>query len=165
MSAPLKTVDLRRIGAIMSIAVLLPCLAAGCISDDGGNGTGPVTIFLEQPFMESRSTNAGNVWDATMDITKVLPADEEVDWVHVTVLIKDAFGSVLLPDTPVSKDGGLYGSAVEVWFVDDVGDANAADVGDAIKVTTMDQSYQGGLVIVNFMGSRAAAANLPLTFT
>lgn len=150
--------------AVALVATLM-VLTTGCISEEDGDWNGPATFSLEQPFMESRSTNAGNVWDATMDITKVLPADEDVDWVHVTVVIKDAFGSVLLPDTPVSKDGGFYGSAVEVWFVDDVGNANAADAGDAIKVTTMDQSYQGGLVIVNFMGSRAAAANLPLAFT
>lgn len=167
MSAPSRRTDLRKLVAIMSIAILLQALAVGCISEDegDGNGSGSVTISLKQPFMESRSTGSENVWDATMDITRILPSGEEVRWVHVTVVIKDAYGSVLLPDTPVSKDSGFYGSAVEVWYVDDVGGANTADVGDAIKVTTMDQSFQGGVVIVDFRGSRAASANLPLAFT
>ena len=169
MSASSGKAEPRKLVAIMFIAILLPTLGTGCLDGDegdgNGNGSGSVTISLKQPFMESRSTGSENVWDATMDITKIFPREEEVGWVHVTVIIKDASGSVLLQDTPVSADSGFYGSAVEVWYVDDVGDANAADVGDAIKVTTMDQSFQGGTVLVYFRGSRAASANLPLAFT
>jgi hypothetical protein len=71
---------------------------------------------------------------------------------------------VLLPDTPVSKDGGLYGAAVEVWYDDDTGDAGTIDAGDGLKVTGMDRTYQGGLVIIYHRGSLATSVELPIIF-
>ena len=58
----------------------------------------------------------------------------------------------------------MYGNAVEVWYVDESGGRNTADVGDAVKVTSMDQSYQGASVLLYHREERVADATLPIVF-
>jgi hypothetical protein len=115
--------------------------------------------------MESRRPDGESVWDATMDITRVTPSDAQARWTSLTVVIKAVDGSVLLLETPLSKDSGTYGSAVEAWYVDDAGGRGTADVGDAVKVTSMDQSYQGATVQLIHRGTLAGSVLLPIAFT
>ena len=152
----------RKLEAIAILVIVLPSFAAGCISD--GDETGPTTLTLSVPDMDKRPTDGGDVWDVTLDILKITTNEEEVKWIHMTVTIKDNSGGVLLQVTPLSKDSGFYGSAVEAWYVERGGDANEADVGDAIKITSMSRSYQAGQVTVLYRGSTAATATLPLIF-
>jgi hypothetical protein len=148
--------------ALAIVALVLPL--SGCLEDEGGY-EGPFTILLAQPFMEARSEVGGNVWDATLDLNKITPPTEELRWTSLNILIKDPAGSVLLQETPLSKDSGLYGSAVEVWYVDEAGGRQTADTGDAFKITSMDQTYQGGVVQVMYRGKQAASVSLPIVFT
>jgi hypothetical protein len=144
------------------IVLVLPL--SGCI--DGGNGVEEekLTINLSMPFVEPRDPGSGTVWDATLDIYKVTPRGTEPKWTSLTMIIKGASGSVLLQATPLSKDSGLYGSAVEVWYVDEVGDASTADEGDAFKVTSMDETYEGAHIEVLHRGDRVADIVLPTDF-
>jgi hypothetical protein len=151
-----------KLAAIAILVIVIPSFAAGCIS--GGDENGPTTLSLSVPDMDKRPTNAGDVWDVTFDILKVTTDEADVRWVHMTVMIKDSSGSVLLQETPLSKDSGFYGSAVEAWYVERGGDANAADEGDAIKITGMSRMYQVGQVTVRYRGATAATATLPLIF-
>ncbi len=153
----------RKLEAIAILVIVLPSFVAGCISD-GGDETGPTTLTLSVPDMDKRPTDGGDVWDVTLDILKITTNEEEVKWIHMTVTIKDNSGGVLLQVTPLSKDSGFYGSAVEAWYVERGGDANEADVGDAIMITSMSRSYQAGQVTVLYRGSTAATATLPLIF-
>ena len=153
----------RKLEAIAILVIVLPSFAAGCISD-GGDETGPTTLSLSVPDMDKRSTDGDDVWDVTLDILKITTDEADVKWVHMTIMVKDNTGSVLLQETPLSKDSGFYGSAVEAWYVERGGDANAADEGDAIKITSMSRMYQAGLVTVMYRGSTAATVTLPLIF-
>jgi len=149
--------------ALMAMAMVLAA-TAGCVEENGDGEVGKVTILLASPFVDARDTVSGEVYDATMDVNKITPSDTEVGWTQVTISIKDAFGSLLLADTPVSKDTGMYSDSVEVWYLDEAGGRAVADAGDAIMVTGMDQSYQGGLVEVFYRGMKAADSKLPTTF-
>ncbi len=153
----------RKLEAITFVVILIPAFAAGCISD-GGDETGPTTLSLSVPDMDKRSTDGGDVWDVTLDILKIITNEEEVKWIHMTVMVKDNTGSVLLQVTPLSKDSGFYGTVAEAWYVERGGDANAADEGDAIKITSMSRMYQAGQVTVMYRGSTAASVTLPLIF-
>ena len=138
---------------------------AGCTEEGNGNGDSePVTFILAAPFVDARDSVSGEVYDATMDVNKVWPSDAEAGWTQVSVVIKDAFGSLLLSDTPVSKDSGMYSDTVEVWYVDEAGDGKLVDAGDAIKITGMDESYQGARVQVLHRGDVAASLALPTDF-
>ena len=134
------------------------------LAGDGGDETGPTTLSLSVPDMDRRSTDGDDVWDVTFDILKITTNEEEVSWIHMTVMVKDNSGGVLLQETPLSKDSGFYGSAVEAWYVERGGDANEADVGDAIKITSMSRMYQVGQVTIMYRGSTVATATLPLIF-
>jgi len=163
MSVPFWKRHDRKLEAITFVVILIPAIAAGCISD-GGDETGPTTLTLSVPDMDKRSTDGDDVWDVTLDILKITTDEADVKWIHVTVMVKDHTGSVLLQETPLSKDSGFYGSAVEAWFVERGGDANAADEGDGIKITSMSRMYQAGLVTIRYRGSTAATVTLPLIF-
>lgn len=162
MSVPFLKNHEGKLATIAILVIVIPFFTAGCIS--GGDENGPTTLTLSVPDMDKRPTNAGDVWDVTFDILKVTTDEADVRWVHMTVMIKDSSGSVLLQETPLSKDSGFYGSAVEAWYVDRGGDANAADEGDAIKITGMSRMYQAGQVTVRYRGATAATATLPLIF-
>ena len=162
MSAPFWRRHDRKLEAITFVVILIPAIAAGCLTSD--EETGPTTFSLTAPNVTSRETNFGTVWDAVWTINKVTSDEDNVRWTHVTVTIKDSTGSVLLQDTPVSKDSGFYGSAVEVWYNDNSGDANTVDEGDGFKVTGMSRSYQGGVVQFSYRGSLAASSSLPIIF-
>ena len=153
----------RKTGAITVLVILIPAIATGCINL-GEEETGPTTFSLSAADVTVRETNAGDVWDSVWTINKVTSDEDEVRWTHVTVTIKDSGGTVLLQGTPVSKDSGFYGSAVEVWYNDNSGDANTVDEGDGFKVTGMSRTYQGGVVQFNYRGSLAASSSLPIIF-
>ena len=163
MSVPFWKRHDRKLEAITFVVILIPAIAAGCINI-GEEETGPTTFSLTAPNVTSRETNFGTVWDAVWTINKVTSDEDNVRWTHVTVTIKDSSGTVLLQATPVSKDSGFYGSAVEVWYNDNSGDANTVDEGDGFKVTGMSRTYQGGRVLFNYRGSVAASSDLPIIF-
>ena len=152
----------RKLEAIALLVIVLPSFVAGCISD--GDETGPTTLSLSVHDPVRRSTDGDDVWDVNMEILKVTTDEAEAKWIHMTVMVKDNSGGVLLQETPLSKDSGFYGNAVEAWYVERGGDANAADAGDAIKITGMSRSYQAGQVTVLYRESTAASVTLPLIF-
>ncbi len=153
----------RKLEALAILIIVIPSFVAGCITE-GDDETGPTTLSLSVPDMDRRPTDGDDVWDVTFDILKITTNEEEVRWIHMTVMVKDNSGSVLLQETPLSRDSGFYGSAVEAWFVERGGDANAADEGDGIKITSMSRTYQIGQVTVLYRGSTAATVTLPLIF-
>ena len=144
--------------ALMAMVMVL-AVTTGCIDENGNGGTGKVTLVLAMPFVDARDTVSGEVYDATMDISKVMPSDADVGWTQVTVVAHAALGSVLLTETPLSKDTGMYSDSVEAWYVDEAGGRNKADAGDAIMVTGMDQPYQGGFVQVLSRGELVASSS------
>jgi hypothetical protein len=156
--------NLRYITLIAIVALLLPL--SGCVSDDGNGGDeGKITMILATPSTAPRDTGSETVWDSELAVNKITPKDSTVKWSSVSIVIKRYDGSVLLLDTPVSEDSGLYGSAVEVWYMDSTGERTQADAGDKLLITGMDDGeYEGATVQVLYKGTLIAQSVLPTDF-
>jgi hypothetical protein len=147
------------------VALIVPFM--GCTDDgDGNGGNGPtVVINLSFPSVESGDPGTGLVYNATMEINKITPKDAVTKWTSLTVVIKDSMGSVLVQETPLSKDNGIYGSTVELWYVEEVGDETTADAGDKIMVTGMADTYEGAMLEILDRGERASSITFPTDFS
>jgi hypothetical protein len=154
-------------GAVLSMvaAVMMATLClSGCLSSPTTQEEPKITIILESPFAEGRQGTTDQVWDATLDIMRILPTESEVPWSGLRVLVKSETGSVLLVATEPVADSGTYGDAVEVWYVDTTGNRDRADAGDAFKVTSMSEDYEGATVEVLRVGERVASTRLQTDF-
>jgi hypothetical protein len=112
------------------------------------------TLNLAPPSVHSRDIANVTHWDAIIEINLVTPRDVTVDWLGVVVEVRDEDGTVLFPMTEVlPNDPSGYDDAangwvdVQVWYVDADADG-VVDAGDAIKITGMNDRYEGGYLQV-----------------
>lgn len=166
---PGRAVTTRLCLVVLIITCVLPL--SGC--EEGSNVTDEqyqtteeeyIVISLGSPFVHKRTEDAGDTWDVTLDITDINPNTAMVPWLEVRVSVKGADGSLLVTATIPSQDGGLYGTEPEVWYQEISGSAERVSVGDAIRVTSMSQDFEGATVQVTRQGEVLATATLPGTF-
>lgn len=144
------------------VTVLLPI--SGCVDTEDKDEV-DVTVLTASPSLVPRNTGTGEVHDATLVVNKVTPRDVTVKWSDISVVIKAADGSVLLPMTSVKEDTSTYGAAVEVWYSDTTGKRDRLDAGDEILITGMEASvYEGGWVYVFHEDNRVSDTTLPTDF-
>lgn len=148
--------------AFLVIGLLLP--VTGCISSDEEKEDEKVTFNMTMTTTAPRDTGVTTVWDATADIQKITPSGSNVPWTDVSIVVKDATGSVVLPLTTVKEDTDDYGSGVEVWYLDGTGGRDRADEGDAIKVSGLTMDHEGGQISIFFKDDRVGTMNLPTDF-
>lgn len=129
-----------------------------------------VTLNLASPSVETREITNITHWDAVVNINKITPSDSRVMWLSVLVIVKAADGSVLLtqtvpmPDSPASYDDATNGWVdVEIWYID-VGSDMFLDSGDAMKITGMDDGYEGAWIEFTYLGNRIGSITLPTNF-
>jgi hypothetical protein len=150
--------------AIIFVVVLLVPLS-GCVTNDGNDDEQKLTLTMGTPSVAPRNDGSQTVWDAELAINKITPKDAEAKWATVSMVIKRHDGSVLLQVTPVSTDSGMYGSAVEVWYMDTTGGRNVADAGDKLKVTGMsDSEYEGATIQILHRGTLIGSSVMPTNF-
>ena len=132
-----------------------------------------VSMTMNFPDLESKSrgANSTQVWDATMDITKVIPVEYKLVWSEVHISVKSSNGSVLqsgsklAPDDPATYDvNDTDGINVEFWYVETSENDTIVSSGDSVKVTGMDPAYEGATIQMVKAGELIAQVTLPTNF-
>lgn len=147
--------------AVVLVAFLLPM--SGCTTPIDGNDVEKIVVQMSTTQTVKRDTE--DIWDTTSSINKITPKDSTVKWSDMSVVIKDFDGSVLLTKTRPSSDTGTYGDSIEVWYIDSAGEGNAADPGDIIKITGMDDGYEGANIEITYKGNQIASMRLTTDFS
>ena len=145
--------------AVLLVAFLLPM--SGC-TGPGGSDEEKITLSLASPSVSKRDTE--ELWDADIAINKITPKDSTLKWSNIKVVIKDSFGSVLLPLTSVSQNTGTYGSTIEVWYIPLEAGASGVSPGEVIKLTGMDDGYEGAYVTIFNKDTQVGDSMLPTNF-
>jgi hypothetical protein len=164
-----KVVAVVIVVAVVLAVVLVAIFWMGVLSVIDDLPDDRVTLNLASPSVQSREISNVTHWDAVININKMTPNDANVMWISLVVVIKSADGSVLLTQTVPLPDGGSYDDAsngwvdVEIWYVDTDSDM-FVDAGDAMKITGMDDTYEGALVDLTYLGNRAGSVTLPTDF-
>lgn len=163
------------IGTILMVAITV-VLAAVLWLMVSGMITGPdeekVTVNIATPDVQA-TTYTNPCWDATLNINKITPKDEKVQWTEVRIIVKSASGSILnQATTPSADDDTLYGpvsappteAEVEFWYVETTSGDTRMSAGDAIKLTGMGSQYEGATVELTKAGERIGSITLPTNF-
>ena len=170
------------IGTILMVAItvvlaaVLWLMVSGMIQDPEEE---KLTLQLSSPTMtrvDERPVGGNTCWDAVININKLTPKDEKVQWSEVKISIKKADGSILNAASPVTTDipanyAAANGATGDVlfWYIDIQADGKVG-AGDSIKITTMDDGtlagndYQGGTVQILKAGKIIADTTLPTDF-
>jgi len=146
--------------AVVLVAFLLPM--SGCTTPIDGNDEEKIVMQMGSPVTVKR--DSVDIWDATSSINKITPKNSVVKWSDISLIIMDFSGSVLLMNTKPSADTGSYGDSIEVWYVDSTGEGNAADPGDEVKLTGMDDGYQGATIEIDYKGRLVGDMRLTTNF-
>jgi len=161
------------IGTILMVAItvvlaaVLWLMVSGMIQDPEDE---KLTLQLSSPTATRISERPVGTpitcWDALININKLTPKDEKVQWTEVRISIKDASGSILDPASVVLQDGSAAYDptpVVEFWYVDIQADGKVG-AGDSIKITGMDTTYEGGMVQILKAGKIIGDTKLPTDF-
>ncbi len=157
--------------AVALVAILLVAPLTGCVTSeddpfdqDDDQVTGDIIMTVSPPDVNKVTREAGDVWDANMDILRIDPDTARVKWIELSITVKTWDGSLALTATQPSKDSGLYGTSPEVWYQEAAGDEELATAGDVIRITSMDQTFEGGKVLLVRAGEVLGTADLPDVF-
>ena len=161
-----------KLWALLLVAILLPSLMAGCISDDDDDKEEKdpcdgVTINLASPAVASRDVdNNTTVWDVNITVNKITPKESVIAWSKLNVIIKDAAGSVLLEKTALTEVTGDYGTGVKAWYYDMNDPATDINATDVIVISSMTSDYQGATMelVCGDNDVRLASASFPTDF-
>jgi hypothetical protein len=109
------------------------------------------------------------VYDAVLNINKITPKDDKVNWADLRILVKSDSGSVLQSESPLALDGSVAydrstaTTSMEYWYVETGGDVKLS-AGDAIKITSMPDTWEGATVILKKSGEQLSSITLPTDF-
>ncbi len=124
-------------------------------------------VVMSAPQVTPRQLGNNTVWDATLEIVRVRPSD--IRWDDLTIYIESRGGTVLLDemivglDDPTQYDDAADGWVdVQLWYVESPSDGSL-DAGEAIRITGMDERYQGSTVEL-LLDLPVSWVNLPLNF-
>lgn len=132
-----------------------------------------VTMTMNFPKVEGKSRGATptEVWDATLEITKVIPTTYKLVWSDVHVSIRSFNGSILESSSALEPDNSaMYdcddsdGIDVEFWYVETSASDTTVSGGDSVKVTGMSVYYEGATIQFSKAGELIASVDLPTNF-
>jgi len=169
------------IGTILMVAItvvlaaVLWLMVSGMITDTDEQKT---TVNIASPNVQSATNDgpddiAGNaddvtIYDAVLNINKITPKDDKVNWLDMRIIVKSSTGSVLQAEiTPVADapyDRSTDPQPVEFWFIETGGDVKMS-AGDAVKITGMPDTWEGATVIFKKSGDQIASITLPTDFS
>ena len=92
------------IGTILMVAItvvlaaVLWLMVSGMLKTEESEKT---TVNLASPQVSQSTTNTSR-WDVRIDINKITPKDDKVQWTEVKILVKSSTGSVLQAATDVT---------------------------------------------------------------
>lgn len=169
------------IGTILMVAItvvlaaVLWLMVSGMITDTDEQKT---TVNIASPNIQSAvndgpDNTAGNaddetIYDAVLNINKITPKDDKVNWLDLRIIIKGAGGSVLnsesVPVADAAYDRSTDPQPIEFWYVETGGDLKMS-AGDAIKITGMSSVYEGATVIFKKSGEQIGSITLATDFS
>ena len=165
-----------KIVAIVVVVIVILIAVIGIISLMGllslyeSNPPVQTVIDMQVPRVDQRQISNVTVWDATLEIDTITPRSGEVWWDNLQVSVQSREGEDLftyhrpLIDDPRSYDDAANGWVdVQVWYVS-MEDSSLVSQGDIIKITGMDERYQGGTIYIREKGSETVILTLPLDF-
>jgi hypothetical protein len=149
-------------------------MVSGMITDTDEQKT---TVNIASPNVQSTTNDgaddiAGNaddetIFDAVLNINKITPKDDKVNWADVRIIVKSSTGSVLDAETTPLPDAAYDRTTdpqpQEFWYIETGGDLKMS-AGDAIKITGMDATYEGATVILKKAGEQIGSITLPTDF-
>jgi flagellin-like protein len=157
------------IGTILMVAITVVLAAVLWLMVSGmiqGPEDEKLTAQLSSPEV-TQYDRSGACWDAVLNINKLTPKDEKVQWTEIRVVVKADDGSVLNAATAPLADVGSAAYAdpasTEFWFVEIGGDVKVG-AGDAIKVSGMDATYEGATIQLLKAGKIIGSTKLPTDF-
>lgn len=123
-----------------------------------------ITVQMSSPSV-SQFMRTETCWDAILNINKITPKDVKVEWEDVRLSAKSSSGAILEMGTVLAEDTGLYAdpATLEYWFIDISGDPYMG-AGDAIKITSMPDTWEGAIVDLTLDGELVATSKLPTDF-
>ena len=168
------------IGTILMVAItvvlaaVLWLMVSGMITDTDEQKT---TVNVASPQIQSATNDGVNdiagdgddatIYDAVLNINKITPKDDKVNWLDVRIIVKSSAGSVFQSETIPLADAAYDRSTdpqpVEFWFIETGGDAKMS-AGDAIKITGMPDTWEGATVILKKSGEQLSSITLPTDF-
>lgn len=129
-----------------------------------------LTLNLAAPAVTQREIANVTIWDLTIEVNLVTPRDTMVLWAGVEIFIFSRegvdlqTGMPLVPDDPSNYDDATNGWIdVEGWYIETSLDL-FIDEGEAIKVTGMDDRYEGSTLEIVSMGDVVGTIRLPTDF-
>ena len=169
------------IGTILMVAItvvlaaVLWLMVSGMITDTDEQKT---VVNIASPNVSSFEQAAAvppapavYVYDAVLNINKITPKDDKVNWVDVRLIVKSDSGSVLQSEVSLLADvgTGAYDRAtptasMEYWYVETSTGDTKMSAGDAIKITSMPDTWEGATVILKKSGEQLASITLPTDF-
>jgi len=127
-------------------------------------------INFQAPRVSQRQVSNVTVWDATLEVDRVTPRESGVWWDTLQLSVLSREGDVLFAyhnpaiDDPQSYDDATNGWVdVEAWYID-LENNTLLRQGDIIKITGMDERYQGATIMIREKGTQTVTLQLPLNF-
>jgi len=164
------------IGEVMIVAIVVVLAAVVWLMVSGMIQTDPettITATFRNPTVEEhmRGATPTEVWDARVEVVKVIPDHVGVDWDEITITMVSVNGSLLHPGTKMTTDTpGMYdtddsdGIDVQFWYVDTDMSENIISGGDFVKITGMDIYHEGATIKLSRAGELLAQLELPQVF-
>ena len=160
------------------LAAVLWLMVSGMITDTDEQKT---TVNIASPNVSSFQIDPDGtpgtgdeytVFDAVLNINKITPKDDKVNWIDVRIIVKSSTGSVFQSETtpvadtnPTTYDRDDTGGIdVEFWYVETGGDVKMS-AGDAIKLTGMPDTWEGATIILKKSGEQIGSIKLPTDFS
>ena len=173
------------IGTILMVAItvvlaaVLWLMVSGMITDTDEQKT---TVNIASPDVQSAASTGPNgvidgggddglVYDGVLNVNKITPKDDKVNWADVRILVKSSTGSVLQAETTLTDDAtAVYdrddsaGAPVVGFHYVETGSDVKMSAGDAIKISSMTATYEGAQVILKKAGEQIGSITLPTDF-
>jgi hypothetical protein len=143
---------------LLAVLMVITTIAA-CTDGWESNAEG------DRPFMEfeisqmsSRTIGSEEYWDVTLKLWRVTPDGKTMNWsmVYMDVSIKTGpysekkvvYFEQMTPDNP-SSYSSTEPVSVEGWYIDD-GGKDMVSVGDKLKITGMNRSFEEGSIYLQY---------------
>lgn len=155
---------------ILALVIVGSAILLMGILDLVGDLPEDTVVVLGTPQVAQRQVGNVTVWDATLPVELVTPRDQEVYWDDLVIVIESREGRALLSEQIVGLDGtSPYDDAsdgwldVELWSVEGPVDG-VMGPGEALKITGMDEGYQGATLSMRLGTTVIASVDLPRNF-
>jgi len=153
---------------ISILLIIIPVLSVtGCTSsssDDEEDESVRITLTLDK--VELNVTDSPDSWNAYIWVDNIEPLDFHISWGYITVDIQDRDFDQIMVYSGVYKfdDDRVNRDNQGVYREDLSGDTRTIDIFDMIVIFKMPESFEGGLVRIQYRARSCGSVYLPDDF-